>query len=1237
MNLMTPWLSVIPNWARLSHQALLMVGASLAFQTGYAQCLTAPGGENGTLTPTCNGTTQTITVLGRAREYSTVQLTAGNTYTFSISTAGEFITIATTAPAALAWGTTPLTYTAVTTGPHRFYHHLNAACGTQGAFSFVFKTRSVSCVEPPCSGTPAAVTVSGTSTPVCGTAAARTYTRTAGPSGFSGLSYQWAYSLTPGGALTNVGTLNALTYTTTAGVTQTRYYKVVSTCSNGGGTAVSNEIPYVVNPVPSATAGGNSPICEGATLNLTGTTDIGTSHSWTGPSGFTSGAQNPTRPLMTSADAGSYIYTATVTATGCVSAASNYSVSVNPGLSIPVITPPSATTCAGAGQLLTAAASSNATVLSSPFNSTGGPATITVTNAQNASIYPWNLVISGLPASGITVASVSINGVAHTFPDDLDILLQSPTGTNVVLMSDAGGNTDVTATNWTFSTGSPAMSDAGTNSSGTYSPTNIGASDDFPTAPGPGNGFSQASPSLSLFTGNFNGTWKLLIRDDANGDAGSVTSWSITFNLPAPVSYTWSPNVALSGTTGPSVTASPTNTQMYTVTASHGPNACTRSADVTITTVDPPNAGTDATLTICSNAAAASLVAQLGGAPDGGGSWSGPSPVVGGMYDPTTMSPGSYLYTVNASPCAPAVATVTVTEDPATVWYADADNDGAGDPNVSLMACAQPLGYVANDNDVCLGGPEPGQACNDGDPCTINDVVNGSCTCSGTFAGDSDNDGTCDPLDVCPGSPEPGMACNDGNPFTTGDVVNGACACVGTPVPCTENVVLDLHTDNAGGETSWEIKDANSPFVVCSGNSYSSNSMISLNCCLVPGCYVLNVFDSFGDGMTTGGYVLRTMDGDRIIDNESDGQFTFQSSSPLGFCVPMGTDKLTVFTCDREDLSAGSVIVASANPAVAGEFGVGNQSDDGYQFWIYDPDGSYSRRIYKSHASPGAGGAPGADACAHLKLSSIVTSPVPADKLLNVRVRSKVNNTFAEFGPACRMMVLSTPIACPTTQLDNNPLHVGTTLSCGATGKMVGASGNSGKLWPNLVPGANKYQYEFAFLSENYLRTISPPTGQYALMLGNWVTNPLLCGTFEYDVRVRASFDGGATWCPWGPVCTVEITNNPPNNCSGFGGFTGGGGLNSLEEPETEVLMWPNPVRDGHVQLQLNALSTDATEVTIDIFDLFGKRVMARTIATEGAEELTTVLEVETSMAKGLYMVNITIGDKLHVQRLVIE
>ena len=34
--------------------------------------------------------------------------------------------------------------------------------------------------------------------------------------------------------------------------------------------------------------------------------------------------------------------------------------------------------------------------------------------------------------------------LSHTFPDDLEIVLQSPTGTTVVVMNDAGGGTDLT-------------------------------------------------------------------------------------------------------------------------------------------------------------------------------------------------------------------------------------------------------------------------------------------------------------------------------------------------------------------------------------------------------------------------------------------------------------------------------------------------------------------------------------------------------------------------------------------------------------------------------------------------------------------------------------------------------------------------------------------------------------------------------------------------------------------------
>ncbi|MCC6937748.1 MAG: PKD domain-containing protein, partial [Flavobacteriales bacterium] len=70
-------------------------------------------------------------------------------------------------------------------------------------------------------------------------------------------------------------------------------------------------------------------------------------------------------------------------------------------------------------------------------------------------------------------------------------------------------------------------------------------------------------------------------------------------------------------------------------------------ATLTIAVNTPPIPGTPGNITLCSTDAPASLFAQLGGTPDAGGAWSGPSPVVGGMINPATMSAGVYTYTVS--------------------------------------------------------------------------------------------------------------------------------------------------------------------------------------------------------------------------------------------------------------------------------------------------------------------------------------------------------------------------------------------------------------------------------------------------------------------------------------------------------------------------------------------------------------------------------------------------------------
>ncbi len=317
-------------------------------------------------------------------------------------------------------------------------------------------------------------------------------------------------------------------------------------------------------------------------------------HSLSGPGTIgpvtNSGPNNSTGAFnVTNLPAGTHTFNFTSTdVLGC-SVITPVTVTVNP---TPVITlaPTAPVICAGQTQQITAGVAPGVlqTFTASGTITIPGTGTGAATGAP-ANPYPSTLTVSGLPTSGIILRSVTLNGIVHTFPSDIDIVLQSPTGTNVILMSDAGGTAAFAAPgrNYVLNDAAPGLIATGS-PSGTYRPTNITTPDNWP-APGPGS-LTQATPTLSSFTGNMNGTWNLYIVDDAGLDVGSISSWSISFEVPGPV--TFSPVTGLftdagatiaytAGTPVNTVYAKPTTTTTYTASSTVG--SCSSTANVTVT------------------------------------------------------------------------------------------------------------------------------------------------------------------------------------------------------------------------------------------------------------------------------------------------------------------------------------------------------------------------------------------------------------------------------------------------------------------------------------------------------------------------------------------------------------------------------------------------------------------------------------------------------------------------------
>jgi hypothetical protein len=177
--------------------------------------------------------------------------------------------------------------------------------------------------------------------------------------------------------------------------------------------------------------------------------------------------------------------------------------------------------------------------------------------------YPSQIFVSGPNGTTITDVNLRLNGLSHTAPQDVDVILQHG-NQSAIVMSDVGNAGSVNGINLTLD--DEAANPLPLNDpllSGSYKPTDIDFSSEDAAFPFPASSAPTDGSALSVFDGTDpNGIWNLFIVDDASVDSGQfVGGWSleITTGSPDPQPDTTAPRVKSTtpqaGATGVSPTA----------------------------------------------------------------------------------------------------------------------------------------------------------------------------------------------------------------------------------------------------------------------------------------------------------------------------------------------------------------------------------------------------------------------------------------------------------------------------------------------------------------------------------------------------------------------------------------------------------------------------------------------------------------------------------------------------------
>src|SRR5690606_6782056 len=182
-----------------------------------------------------------------------------------------------------------------------------------------------------------------------------------------------------------------------------------------------------------------------------------------------------------------------------------------------------------------------------------------------------------------------------------------------------------------------------------------------------------------------------------------------------------------------------------------------------------------------------------------------------------------------------------------------------------------------------------------------------------------------------------------------------------------------------------------------------------------------------------------------------------------------------------------------------------------------------------------------------------------------VRVRTNVSGpgTEAHFGTGCETGLAPN---VPCSELIHAPAYG---HSCNETRTF---NTNNSFIYAKPVPAATEYQFHIYNTDEGSDEVFVRSTHILQLKWNTNVAPPLVDGA-TYNVEVQVKWSGYYSgFCP--SSCTITIDN------SGTSGFAG-----LQEQLPAAASLWPNPVRDGQVNLSLSGLEDAQQRITVDVQD----------------------------------------------------